>query len=279
MLFKCSSPEQFPERDANFSTNNTCVNNNQTTWTYNQGVILSGLALLSNATNNSTLINIAQKIADATIQRLTYSNGILKEPCEPSCDNDQKLFKGIFARHLGYMLPYLTDTFHIQNYTSFLQQNAVSLWTTNRCETDGLFGLFWDNKSTNSCDSSRDTATTSAGLDLFIAVAGIKQQALPVSLNWMLLGLGNCMDDKNSSMPNFNKDAVNESICRTTANEDNGTIAYDYELTCNGIGFCRVRTLSDQHLTPPGWTYENGNARNVTRTNKMALTNCFLKMN
>ncbi|CAF1652048.1 unnamed protein product, partial [Adineta ricciae] len=37
----------------------TCLNNNQTTWTYNQGVILSGLAMLANATNNATLLTIA----------------------------------------------------------------------------------------------------------------------------------------------------------------------------------------------------------------------------
>jgi hypothetical protein len=253
------------------------VNNNQTTWTYNQGVILSGLALLYNATRNSTLIDIAQKIADATIRQLTYPNGILKEPCEPNCDNDQELFKGIFARHLSYLLPYLTDTVHIQKYTSFLQQNAISLWTTDRCEMDGLFGLFWDNKSSNSCNSSRDTATTTAALDLFISISTTKHPL--VSSEWILFGLGNCMDDNNASMANFYSNTVNETICRTTANGDSGAIAYDYELKCNGDGFCRIRTLSDRHRTPAGFGYEDGTARNVTRTNKMALTNCYLRTN
>jgi hypothetical protein len=91
----------------------------------------------------------------------------------------------------------------------------------------------------------------------------------------MLFDLGNCIDDGNASMPNFYKNEVNETVCRTVANEDNGAIAYDYELKCNGIGFCRIRTLSDRHHTPPGWTYENGIARDVTRTNKMVLTNCY----
>jgi hypothetical protein len=270
--------EQLPKRDVNSFIDNICVTNNGTTWTYNQGVILTGLALLYNATRNSTLIDIAQKIVDATIQRLTYSNGILKEPCEPNCDSDQKLFKGIFVRHLSYLLPYLTDALHIQKYTSFLQQNAISLWNTSRCESDGLFGLFWNNNSSNSCHSFQDTATTSAALDLFISVAKIKQQ-LAVTSNWMLLGLGNCMDDKNASMPNFYRNEVNETICRTTANGDNGAIAYDYRLKCNGVGFCRIRTLSDRHQTPAGWTYEDGIARNATRTNKMALTNCYLRIN
>jgi hypothetical protein len=264
----------------NSLTDNTCVNNNQTTWTYNQGVILSGLALLYNATRNATLLDVAQKIADATIQRLTYPNGILKEPCEPDCDNDQKLFKGIFARHLGYLLPYLTDSVHIQKYTSFLQQNAISLWTTDRCEADGLFGLFWDKESSNSCDSPRDSATTSAALDLFTSVVKNHQQQAAIALsNWILLGLGNCMDDNNASMPNFYSDRVNETICRATANEDTGAIAYDYQLKCNGDGFCRIRTLSNRQQTPPGFEYGDGSARNVTRTNKIVLTNCYLRIN
>jgi predicted alpha-1,6-mannanase (GH76 family) len=151
MLFKCRLTEQFPgrdhRRDADSLTYQTCVNNNETTWTYNQGVILTGLALLYNATKNATLINIAQKIADAVIQRLTYSNGILKEPCEPTCDGDQKLFKGIFVRHLSHLLHYVTDTVQIEKYTSFLQQNAMSLLSANPCELDGLFGLVWNNES------------------------------------------------------------------------------------------------------------------------------------
>ncbi|CAF5216752.1 unnamed protein product, partial [Rotaria magnacalcarata] len=89
-----SSPQRLHIKQRKYLNDDTCVNNNQTTWTYNQGVILSGLALLSNATNNSTLINIAQHIADSTIELLTYSSGILKEPCEPKCDSDQNLFKG-----------------------------------------------------------------------------------------------------------------------------------------------------------------------------------------
>ena len=81
------------------------------------------------------------------------------------------------------------------------------------------------------------------------------------------------------SMPNFYSTAVNETICRVAANEDNGAIAYDYELKCDGSEFCRIRTFSDRSRTPSGFNYEDGIARNVTRTNKMALTNCYLRTN
>ncbi len=46
------------------------------------------LALLYNAKQNATLLNVAQNIVDAEIQNLTDPSGILKEFCEPNCDND-----------------------------------------------------------------------------------------------------------------------------------------------------------------------------------------------
>jgi hypothetical protein len=263
-------------------TYETCINNNQTTWTYNQGVILSGLALLYNATGNVTLIDIAQNIADATIQHLTYSNGILKETCEPTtCDNDQQLFKGIFIRHLNYLLPYLTDRSHIDKYRSFLMQNAASVWTTRQCEHDGLFSLIWNNQTSSSCQSSRNAATTSSACDLFLSVINVDSRISNDKLatsDWILLGLGNCMDTHNCSMSNFYKNDIDETVCRTTATTDPGAIAYDYQLSCEGKGFCRIRTQSDVHHTPTGWKYETGSAHDVTLTNKSPLTKCFLRV-
>lgn len=283
LLYVCSSSNRLMstshKRSVDRSTVGTCANNNGTTWTYNQGVILSGLALLYNATGNASLLDIAQKIADATIQRLIYPDGILKEPCEPNCDNDQTLFKGIFVRHLAYLVGYLTDTAHQQRYRLFIQQNADTVWTSRLCERDGLYGVVWSNLSSSSCNSSRNTSSTSAVWDLFIASAKTETSMMVASpSNWTWLGLGNCMDDKNASMPNFNKMNVTESVCRATAEQDNGAVAYDHQLGCNGYQYCRIRTLSDPHLTPPGWSYQNGTARNVTRTNKLPVTGCFLRV-
>jgi len=77
----------------------------------------------------------------------------------------------------------------------------------------------------------------------------------------------------------FYSSEVNETICRTTADGDKGAVAYDYLLACDGTGFCRIRTLSDRQQTPPGFEYGGDRARTVTRTNKHALTNCYLKAN
>lgn len=72
----------------------SCTNNGQTTWTYNQGVIASGLGALAVATGNTALLDQAEITLDATIQSLT-TNDILKESCDDAlsggsvCDADQ----------------------------------------------------------------------------------------------------------------------------------------------------------------------------------------------
>ena len=78
-------------------------------------------------------------------------------------------------------------------------------------------------------------------------------------------------------MPNFFSSQVNENICRQKAEGDQGSVAYDFQLKCNGETFCRIQTLFDPSKTPVGFQYAGGNVRTVTRTNKQRLTNCFLK--
>lgn len=228
-------------------------------------------------TRNTTFLDTAQKIADATLQRLVYSDGVLKESCEPNCTMEQALYKGVFVRHLAYLIPYLTDAAHIQKYSSFLQQNAESVWSSQHCDLDGLYGSIWSNQSSSSCESSRNTSATSAAWDLFVSAARANPSNTSAS-NWTFLGLGNCVDDKNASMPNFNKMNVTDAVCRATADQDKGAVAYDHQLGCNGINYCRVRTLSDPKSVPAGWGFENGTAHNVTRTSNFPVTACYIKL-
>jgi hypothetical protein len=66
----------------------------QTTWTYNQGVIASGLANLYATTGDASLLDEAEITLDATINHLA-ENFILKETCDdadaggPVCNQDQ----------------------------------------------------------------------------------------------------------------------------------------------------------------------------------------------
>jgi len=117
-----------------------CTNNGQTTWTYNQGVILTGLVDLASITKNNTLITIAERIGNATITHLTH-NGILQEPCEPNknCDNDQLIFKGIFMRNL-YDLTLVSGV--TSNFKTFIQTNGNSVWSVDRDSKNDI-GLYW----------------------------------------------------------------------------------------------------------------------------------------
>lgn len=115
-----------------------CTNNGQTTWTYNQGVVASGLANLYAATGNSALLTAAEVTLDATISLLT-TNDILKESCDDAasggavCNNDQTSFKGIWVKHLQYYLDSANDATRTTKYSPFLgsQYSAVVHYGTN----------------------------------------------------------------------------------------------------------------------------------------------------
>jgi predicted alpha-1,6-mannanase (GH76 family) len=117
-----------------------CTNNGQTTWTYNQGVILGALADYAAVTKNSSLLTIANNIANATITYLT-SNGVLQETCEKSknCDDNQLQFKGIFLRNLYYLSQNGGNTGLI---SPFITRNTDSIWNSDRSGTANL-GLYW----------------------------------------------------------------------------------------------------------------------------------------
>ncbi|KAJ4422926.1 hypothetical protein N0V82_002453 [Gnomoniopsis sp. IMI 355080] len=119
-----------------------CTNNNQTVWTYNQGVILGGLTELYFATGDESLLDTATTIADAVISSAALSpNGILTESCEGTsvgCDSNQETFKGIFARNLAELNVVLSD----EPYSQYLEDNARSAWQKDRNQKD-LFGISW----------------------------------------------------------------------------------------------------------------------------------------
>ena len=105
-----------------------CRNNGKTTWTYNQGVMLGGLAEWSKATHDASFLTTAHRTADAAIAHLTDTQGILHEPCEPHCGGDGIQFKGIFVRNLSTLNTASPDP----GYAAFFQKNAESIWTHDR---------------------------------------------------------------------------------------------------------------------------------------------------
>jgi predicted alpha-1,6-mannanase (GH76 family) len=137
----------------------SCKNNHRTTWSYNQGVILGGLTMLSKLTGDAKPLEAAQSIALSAVARLTDLDGVLHDPCEPSrCGNDAPQFKGIFVRNLAT----LNAAAPIPGFRVFLRRNAESVWR-NR-DAENRLGLVW------SAPSEVTTAATQvSALDALVA--------------------------------------------------------------------------------------------------------------
>jgi predicted alpha-1,6-mannanase (GH76 family) len=149
-----------------------CGNNGGTTWTYNQGVILGGLAALFDITGDREYLRHGEFIADAALSRLTSVGGILTEPCEltaDGCDGDATQFKGIFARYL--------HEFYQRSgkpaYREFLVVNAESVWDNARNSGD-QFGLRWGGPF-DQADASRQ----SSALEVLTAAAALESGIRP----------------------------------------------------------------------------------------------------
>ncbi len=115
-----------------------CRNNGQTTWSYNQGVILGGLTEMYLITEDADFLERAQAIADAAVQELVTTGGILTDVCEPDCDDNGAQFKGIFMRNLSALYQ-ATST---AAYRDFIVENADSIFE-NATSPYGEIGLVW----------------------------------------------------------------------------------------------------------------------------------------
>jgi len=148
------------------------------TWTYNQGVVLTGIGKLFEITGDETLLDTADDIVSSVMEYMTVPSvgnshdrthlmvewscntciGCKNLTPEGSCKSnwDSAMFKGAFMRHLGYFrrTPRLRFS-RAEKYRRFAQQNADSAWrharqtTTSRSrvgtprDTTQLFGNDW----------------------------------------------------------------------------------------------------------------------------------------
>ncbi|HSR84015.1 MAG TPA: glycoside hydrolase family 76 protein [Streptosporangiaceae bacterium] len=149
-----------------------CKNNGRPTYTYNQGVVLGGLASLYEVTGDDAYLRQGESIAGAALVDLTSPPtadppGILIEPGEADMvgrAGDGSQFKGIFAR-------YLYDLYlHSRRpaYRDFLLRNADSIWDNSR-NPRNQFGLRWTGPF-DIADASRQSSALEA-LNAALALA------------------------------------------------------------------------------------------------------------
>lgn len=115
-----------------------CKVNNETVWSYNQGVILSGMS------DQDALSRVEKTIATLT------GRGVLQDYCEtpllrkqcdppcPRCDHDQEHFKGIFMRQLFYLSRRVPLTKPIRIFVNDTVQSLVT-----RAQENNSYGLCW----------------------------------------------------------------------------------------------------------------------------------------
>lgn len=143
-----------------------CRDNHRQKWSYNQGVVLGGLAELSRLRGRGNDLRAARKIADAAIRKLIDANGILHDSCEPRCGADGLQFKGIFVRNLAL----LNQRTPQKRYRNFIETNAQSILENDQ-EPDHSFGLVWSGPP-----QAPNASTQSSALDALVAALEVQRQ-------------------------------------------------------------------------------------------------------
>jgi hypothetical protein len=117
----------------------TCRNNGNTTWTYNQGVLINALVQLNKLTGDANALAAARRIGDAlTASTYLSPGGILREPNESAtCGGDGASFKGAAVRGLGAL-----NTATGGAYNTYLRRNADTAYASDRDALDS-YGSHW----------------------------------------------------------------------------------------------------------------------------------------
>ena len=118
----------------------SCTNNHDTTWSYNQGVVLGGLVDLARATHDRGYLRQAEALADASTRASSLNrNGVLTEPCEAGdCGPDGPSFKGIYVRNLGELARATSSS----SYRTYLKREATAAHDRDRASYDE-YGIHW----------------------------------------------------------------------------------------------------------------------------------------
>jgi predicted alpha-1,6-mannanase (GH76 family) len=145
-----------------------CDSRDEMVYSYNQGVVLTGLRGLADAAAEGTeaagyilegLSLIDSVLSSEGTQGELVFDGILTEKCDPAgyCSQDSQTFKGIFLHHLTTFCQPLSPTvaskgakgaeaveahtLGCQRYEEFLRRQADAVWKTRN--EQGIMGSWW----------------------------------------------------------------------------------------------------------------------------------------
>jgi len=172
----------------NDSLNTSCINDGtQDVWTYNQGVILGALCDLFDITGDKSLLEQAERIADALIGNLYVTgghpsesgvnrDGILTEYNDNNTSYDAvgidaRQFKGIFIRNLAQLW---ARGGHQERYRTFILRNAAS--ALHFMNSSYQFGANW-----SAPVDTADFVRQSSAIDLLNAALLVQHRSADLS--------------------------------------------------------------------------------------------------
>lgn len=101
--------------------------------TYNAGVMIGALVEMYKVTNITSYQDLAFKIVNGALEHYCDADGIIVEPCEPNCDKDSLMYKGLFVRNLRYLIDVMIDLDRKEYITSWLNLQVESNLNRNFC--------------------------------------------------------------------------------------------------------------------------------------------------
>ena len=179
-------------------TNVTCNQRSEDVFSYNQGVLLSGIRGLWEATGNASYLNYGHSLIHSTIGSTGYYNGscgvlgckgVMADSCDSTggCSQDDQTFKGAYFHHLMLFcapLPYgstttILDTQHRQlcsNYERWIQSNAAAAFSTRN--STGDYGSSWaGSDEINSSGRGRTVETQGGAVSVFNALYAVSSNS------------------------------------------------------------------------------------------------------
>ncbi|KAI9861460.1 MAG: hypothetical protein M1813_005358 [Trichoglossum hirsutum] len=197
------------------NVNTKCDDRNEMVYTYNQGVLLSGLRGLWESTGAQSYLDEGYQLIESVINATGWTwgvsvndgdtgnwsglgrNGVLEEACDywGSCSQDGQTFKGIFFHHLtlycaplpsvplrvgvtfvaNARLAQLHDD-HCDSYRDWIVHNARAAYATKN--SDGKFGMWWG------VPAGSDTPGPNAEPELSSGSIDYRNLGLPVDSTW-----------------------------------------------------------------------------------------------
>ncbi|KAK4497106.1 hypothetical protein PRZ48_011556 [Zasmidium cellare] len=160
------------------SIDDNCTSLDHTRWTYNQGMILNGAAIMWNQTNTREWRERTEGLWNASSYFFTEEM-IMREICEPTtnCNTDQLSFKAYLARFMAAstkVAPFLYDSM-----MPYLYKSAVA--AAQQCDggSDGVTcGMKWTQNTT--WDGSYGVGQQMCALEVIQATT-IQRTSAPVS--------------------------------------------------------------------------------------------------